>query len=130
TTSAAGGLADGVLGCFISDGVTGEITLIQGWNWYTGADGTLIGSNQYDFQTILTHEMGHALGLGHSTSPDSVMFADLATGVARRAMTVQDLNIPDTDGGPDGLHAAPRLLEGKDGSYVQSSGINRSGLSD
>jgi hypothetical protein len=106
TTSAAGGLADGVLGCFISDGVTGEITLIQGWNWYTGADPTLIGSNQFDFQTILTHEMGHALGLGHSTNPGSVMYASLAPGVAHRIMTVQDLNIPDPGTGADGLHAA------------------------
>jgi hypothetical protein len=106
-TSAAGGLADGVLGCYVvSDGVTGEITLIQGWNWYTGADPSLVGSNQYDFQTILTHEMGHALGLGHSVNPDSVMFASLGTGNARRTMTVQDLNIPDPGTGPDGLHAA------------------------
>src|SRR5439155_20051421 len=52
----------------------------------------------------------------------------LATAVAHRSMTVQDLNIPDTDGGPDALHAAPRFLEVKDVSYVQSAGINRSGL--
>jgi hypothetical protein len=105
-TSAAGGLADGVLGCFVSDGVTGEITLIQGWNWYTGADPALIATSQYDFQTILTHEMGHALGLGHSTDSASVMYPSLDTGVGRRTMTVQDLNIPDPNAGPDGLHAA------------------------
>jgi hypothetical protein len=128
STSAAGGLADGVLGCFISDGTTGEITLIQGWNWYTGADPTLIGSDQYDFQTILTHEMGHALGLGHSSNPDSVMYAELATGVAHWTMTVQDLNIQDTGVGPDGLHAAPSLVEMKGVSFVQSQGVNRSSL--
>ena len=35
TTSVVGGLAEGVLGCTTD---LGEITLIQGWNWYTHAD--------------------------------------------------------------------------------------------
>ena len=85
TTSAAGGYADGVLGCFTN---TGEITLIQGWNWYAGADPAAIGAGQYDFQTIVTHELGHALGLGHSTDAGSVMYATLDTGAVRRTMTV------------------------------------------
>ena len=60
-TSAAGGLVDGVLGCTTD---WGEITLIQGWNWYAGADAAQIAGSQYDFQTIVTHELGHVLGLG------------------------------------------------------------------
>jgi hypothetical protein len=54
TTSAAGGYANGVLGCYTT---AGEITLIQGWNWYTGSDPTQIGASQYDFQTTVTHEL-------------------------------------------------------------------------
>jgi hypothetical protein len=52
-TSAVGGYAGGVLGCFTS---AGEITLIQGWDWYTGVDGSQVGTGQYDFQSIVTHD--------------------------------------------------------------------------
>jgi hypothetical protein len=103
STSAVGGYADGVLGCETD---TGEITLIQGWNWYAGGDPTAIGSGQYDFETVLIHELGHALGLGHSADATSVMYATLAAGTANRVMTTADLNVPDTDTGACGLHAA------------------------
>jgi ELWxxDGT repeat protein len=103
-TSATGGMSTGVLGCFTA--ATAEITLIQGWNWYAGADTSAIGAGQYDFQTVVTHELGHALGLGHNPSASSVMYATLAAGAVRRVMTAPDLNIGDTSGAPDALHAA------------------------
>jgi hypothetical protein len=103
-TSPAGTAADGVLG---SEDGTGHITLLQGWNWYAGADPSAIAADQYDFQTVITHELGHALGLGHSADSNSVMHGTLDIGVAHRQMVVADLNIPDLDtGGPHGLHAA------------------------
>lgn len=104
TTSVAGGFAEGVLGC-TEDG--GEITLIEGWNWYTGAETGQIGLDQYDFETIVLHEVGHALGLGHSAVSSSVMFATLASGATRRALTVQDLNVADTSSGVSALRAIP-----------------------
>src|SRR5207302_1217179 len=58
TTTAVGGYADGVLGC---ETEAGEITLVQGWDWFAGADPRAIGVGQYDFQTVVTHELGHAL---------------------------------------------------------------------
>jgi uncharacterized repeat protein (TIGR01451 family) len=104
TTSACGGAADGVLGCF--DGLTGEITILQGWNWYAGADPTNINSAQYDFQSTVTHEFGHALGLGGATDPNSPMFETLAMGQAHRTMSVADLNLLEPRQGPDPERAA------------------------
>jgi hypothetical protein len=76
TTSVLGGLADGVLGCTTE---AGQITLVDGWDFYAGSDPTQIGATQYDFETVVTHELGHALGLGHSADATSVMYATLLT---------------------------------------------------
>jgi hypothetical protein len=104
TTSAVGGYADGVLGCTTD---AGQITIINGWNFYAGSDATQIGSDQYDLETVVTHELGHALGLGHSTDSTSVMCATLNTGTVNRTLTTADLNVADSDTtGACGLHAS------------------------
>src|SRR5205823_12814606 len=54
-TSVIGGVAEGVLGV---TSLGGQITLINGWNWYTGSDTGTVGAGQYDFQTVVTHELG------------------------------------------------------------------------
>ena len=75
-TTSARGSADGVLGCF--NAPNAEITMIQDWNWYTGSDPTQIGASQYDFETTVLHELGHALGLGGGTDPTSPMYETLS----------------------------------------------------
>jgi hypothetical protein len=101
TTSPCGGLADGVLGCYGAD----QITIIEGWNFYDGSDPSAIGAGQYDFETLIFHELGHALGLGGSTDTNSVMYESLPTGLARRTPTASDLNVGDLEGKPDALLA-------------------------
>ncbi len=87
-TSPCGGMEDGILGC---SSVWGEIILVQGWTWYTGADPQGIAADQFDFQTIVTHELGHTIGLGHSRDAHSTMVARLNSGIARRDFTQHDL---------------------------------------
>jgi hypothetical protein len=85
-----GGLTQGILGAME---VGGNITLVSGWNWYTGSDPTQIGPGQYDFETIVIHELGHTFGLGESADPASVMYYQLAPGEARTGLTVSDLSL-------------------------------------
>jgi hypothetical protein len=87
STSPCGDVSDGVLGCTAGGG----ITVLDGWNWHWGEDATRIDHQQFDFQTVVTHELGHAIGLDHSGDPDSVMYFALAPGVTRRGLTENDL---------------------------------------
>jgi hypothetical protein len=104
------------LGCYTS---AGEITLIQGWNWYAGSDATAVGSTQHDFETAVIHELGHALGLGHNTNAGSVMNPALATGTVERALVTADLGIPDPAAGADALHAAVEVGRVSNPSYQE-----------
>jgi hypothetical protein len=108
-TSELGGVADGVLGVTTTDD---EITIIQGWNWYTGTNTGAIGSGQYDFQTVVTHELGHSLGLGHSSDTTSVMYPELGTATARRIMVGADLNTAEEGRGDAGLRSEALFAAG------------------
>ncbi|HUG71297.1 MAG TPA: PKD domain-containing protein, partial [Pirellulaceae bacterium] len=113
--SPCGNASDGVLGC--AD-VTGVITLLDGWNWFTGSDASLIGADQYDFQTIVTHELSHALGLGHSEDAQSVMYDVLTASQIRRELTVADMTlIHEHEAGAEALFAEGFVKRAGDGSH-------------
>src|SRR5205807_6422575 len=42
-------------------------------------------------------ELGHALGLGHSPDANSVMYANLSPGQAKRMLTAADLAVPNLE---------------------------------
>jgi hypothetical protein len=89
-----GGAPDGVLGFTTADNA---VYLVEGWDFYTGADATQVGAGQYDFQTLAEHELAHTVGLGESSDPGSVMYEYLAPGVARRTFTAANLTLINTD---------------------------------
>src|SRR5262249_26690635 len=71
-------------------------------------DLSAIGVGQYDFESIVTHELGHAIGLGHSGDTGSVMYPYLDSGETRRGVTTQDMSVLEaSDGTPEPLLAAP-----------------------
>jgi hypothetical protein len=107
STSPCGDMAAGVLGCATDEG---QITLLAGWDWYTGEDASSVVGAQYDFQTIVTHEIGHVIGLDHSGDLGSVMYFELSSGESRRDLTDQDLRFVNHDGGPEALMAHRFLL--------------------
>jgi hypothetical protein len=100
-----GGVAEGVFG--VTEGR--DITVVKGWNYSVGTAAAGRGSGLYDFQTVVTHELGHALGLGESTDPASVMYAYLAPGQERHDLTAQDVSNIEAveDGAPKPLPALP-----------------------
>ena len=45
---------------------SGDVLFNTAQSWHIGSD--------YDFETVLVHEIGHALGMAHSASPTAVMY--------------------------------------------------------
>ena len=75
----------------VRDYYVGEIDIVvdKDENWYVGS-GTP-PSTQYDLESVLLHELGHALGLGHIISSLNVMHWAIGPGETRR--TLQPNNI-------------------------------------
>ena len=66
-----------------------DMVFLDGWTWN---DNAADGSGGFDIQGIATHELGHALGLGHSNVSNSTMWpSSLGNGVANRSIEADDM---------------------------------------
>src|SRR5262249_34242513 len=101
--TAMGGESEGILGLYA---LGRPIVVVQDWNWYVGANPAGIQPGQFDFQSVVTHELGHALGFAHSADSGSVMYGELAAGQVRRTLTAGDLALI----GQELLAAGPRSI--------------------
>ncbi len=75
-----------------------ETPISDGWRIrvYAGAaawnDGPTTPNSQYDIQGVVCHELGHALGLGHSAVGGTTMFASVANpAVTSRSIAADDI---------------------------------------
>jgi hypothetical protein len=67
-----------------------RIRYYQSWSWQDGP-GTV--SSGIDLQGVACHELGHALGLGHSSTGGATMYPSISgTGTAQRSIETDDKN--------------------------------------
>ncbi|MEO0957880.1 MAG: matrixin family metalloprotease [Pseudomonadota bacterium] len=80
---------------FAQDMITPTANVVDTWNRKVPTTGNLdsnvVAFNEMDFESVLLHEMGHALGLGHSNLASE-------SGLNGRAA-----NFTDSAPGPDGV---------------------------
>ncbi len=67
-----------------------DIIIDDSENWYAGT-GTP-PSSQHDLESVLLHELGHAIGLGHVINTSDVMHYAIAAGTTRRTLTGDNIN--------------------------------------
>jgi hypothetical protein len=75
-------------GMYTGGTIGGDMHFDVARTWVDNAS-DVSGNGQYDFFTVALHELGHSLGLGHSTVAGSVMEA--VYGGARRSLTADDI---------------------------------------
>jgi hypothetical protein len=56
--------------------------------WSTAA---ITSGGQFDVESVMLHEFGHFLSLGHSPVPDAVMWESIGSGVQKRTLHADDI---------------------------------------
>ena len=64
-----------------------DIKINDAYTWYTAGS---LSTAEFDLQSVVLHELGHWLGLGHDEDDQAVMYAQMATGIVKRALFEND----------------------------------------
>ena len=65
-----------------------DIKINDAYAWYAAGS---LSPAQFDLQSVVLHELGHWLGLGHDEDDQAVMYAEMAPGIVKRALFENDL---------------------------------------
>ena len=60
-------------------------------DYVLGGAGCGVGSGGFDYASVVLHEFGHSLGLGHSADPSAVMFPFIAPETISRILAADDI---------------------------------------
>ncbi len=66
-----------------------EITFDNSLSWHFTTSS--VPSNKIDFESAALHEIGHAIGLIHTSNDPNIMFPSLDNGIDKRTLTSDDL---------------------------------------
>ena len=67
-----------------------DVEVSTNYTWYYGAS-TTVPANQFDFETVMLHEMGHGHQLNHIIDPTAVMHYSIAGEVAKRTINANEI---------------------------------------
>ncbi len=84
--------AAGATALFIIDGMQTADVAMNGENytWAIGPAGALAATGTFDFQGVLTHELGHFSGLGHTMSAHDTMYYSWTPWQGQRTPSADD----------------------------------------
>ena len=65
-----------------------DIKINDAYAWYAAGG---LSPAQFDLQSVVLHELGHWLGLGHDEDDRAIMYAEMAPGIVKRALFENDI---------------------------------------